>query len=174
MNKILASALLLSVVIASPRVAAITAVARVPVVATPATAKPKSSKESSFYVGASVGNLSIGGLVGYKFKKSNTQFKGPGTLAIEGRYNYINQYANSMGVDAVGMYPTPYKKLSAFASLGLGFVSFTSVCATCQAIPSRLALGFGLGAQYNLNNKFAVRAGASNFSGLYVAGTYSF
>ncbi len=183
MNKIITAALLLSAVIATPAVAA----------------------DLPIYVGGSMGTttsstqpmMTFGGLVGYKLDKSATPFMASGSLAIEGHYTSLGSASvdlganssyyitfQSMGVDAVAMFPiSAVKNLSAFGKLGFATTSITYTYSTngIDSTPITSAassLVYGFGAQYDLDNKLAVRAGYQTYSALasniYVSGIYSF
>ncbi len=183
MNKIIASALLLSVVIANPAIA------------NPAAVKPAvaASKASPLYAGVNAGyttlGVAFGGLVGYKIDPSLTPFMGKGGLAIEGNYTMLGSVAiltttlsfSSMGIDAVAMYPIEQvKNLSAFGKLGFARVGFSCSGPFCSFMPnvSTMGLTYGGGGEYALSNNIAVRAGylgSVSGSGMpYVSGIYNF
>ena len=168
-----------------------------------AVTTPAIAGDMPLYVGvtlgpSSVGNSSsfaIGGLVGYKLDKSQAPFMGTGYLSIEGQYTMLGtdkytffggsieaKYA-SMGVDAVAVFPIPsVKNLSGYGKLGFNSISASITCTGglfgCSgAAGSTSGLDYGVGVQYDMDKKLAVRAGyqgyASNASAFIASVLYS-
>ena len=163
MNKIIASLLLLSAAVAAPASAA---------------AFVSSAPTTPFYAGVQFGDATtIFG--GYQIDKM---------FAAELDYSKYNEYVTSMGVHGVALFPLGLTggaaPLSVFAKVGIvrTTVTLPSICVftfcTTEYTDSTIDLGFGGGAQYDINKRFSARAGL-NFgeykSGeLYISGIIKF
>ncbi|MFA6904188.1 MAG: outer membrane beta-barrel protein [Gallionellaceae bacterium] len=164
MNKIIASVLLLAAAVAVPASAADFV---------------SSAPTTPFYAGVQVGdaNTIFGG---YQIDKM---------FSAEINYSKYNEYVTSMGVHGVALFPLNLKgdvPLSVFAKIGVvrttvtvrvpTFCGFT-ICYT-EYSDSTTDLGWGGGAQYDINKRFSARAGL-NFgkyknSEVYIAGIIKF
>lgn len=193
MEKIL-PVIMLSLAVAAPANAAPLATVPAtgaPVAVAPTTPPPRVAESNHWmYLGAKLGDSTVGGLLGLQFTKR---------YSLEFSYDYIDTVyqpnytvkSSTTGVAAVGMFPVKFGELDPFFIFGkAGYERnttkattfdpgipglFSSTTTVTTTIRKRVAVG--IGAQYDFTRSFSGRIGKNAVGtdhSVYIAAIYKF